>query len=162
MISYFDNKSIASLVTPFIVGVVIIYASSLIEFKPKLNLPEDELFQFSHSSVEITFKKEPVVVSGILKSPVGINSETNTATLNLNSSDSTNLNPSASTEIKEKIIIPKKLTFIIVNQSSRMAIINDFIVRQGDTIADSKVLRIEKEGVLINEDGTGEKWLKIE
>lgn len=150
---YFDSKLITLLSTPFIAGTALISIASLIEFKPELRPMEDELFRFSPVSANIVLKKEPVIVTGFLKSPVGINAKKKAKNLKLKSSHVS--------ETGNKKVIAKKLTFILINESRKMAIINDLVLSEGDIVADSRVLMIEKDRVLINEEDSGERWLKI-
>ncbi len=151
--NYFDSKLITLLSTPFIAGAALIYIASLIEFKPELRPMEDELFRFLPVSANIVLKKEPIIVTGFLKSPVGINAKKKAKNLKLKSYNAS--------DIGRKKVIAKKLTLILINESRKMAIINDFVLSEGDTVANSLVLMIEKDRVLINEENTGERWLKI-
>ena len=151
--NYFDKKLVTLLASPFIAGVVLVSSASLVEFKPELRQAESELFRFSPVSANIVFKKEPVIVTGFLKSPVGINNKK--AVKNLKPK------PLHVPETGDKKVIAKKLTFILTNEFRKMAIINDFVLNEGDTVADSRVLMIERDRVLINEEDAGERWLKI-
>lgn len=151
--NYFDKKLVTLLASPFIAGAVLVSVASLVEFKPELRPAESELFRFSPVSANIVLRKEPVIVTGFLKSPVGVN----------NKKVVKNLKPKPLhvPETGDKKVIAKKLTFILINEFRKMAIINDFVLNEGDRVADSRVLMIERDRVLINEEDAGERWLKI-
>ncbi len=154
MAKFFDNRLITLLSSPFIACVALIYGASLIEFKPEGHPLEDELFRFRHTNANVVFKKEPISVKGFLKSPVGINIRKKASKVTLDPSKK-------KLKTAKKKDIRKKLTFILINEFRKMAIINGLMLNEGDFVGNSRVIRIEKEGVLIDENDA-EKWLALE
>jgi hypothetical protein len=54
----------------------------------------------------------------------------------------------------------QNVSFILIKGGKKIAIINNVVVREGDSINLGKVAKIEKGGVLIK-NKEGEQWLKI-
>lgn len=54
----------------------------------------------------------------------------------------------------------QRVSFILIRGEKKIAIIDNLIVREGDTVNEGRIARIEKGGVLVK-NKEGERWLKI-
>lgn len=151
---YFDNKLISFLAAPFVAIMVLFFAESYMSFKPKLLPAENQLYRFSHKPVKFSVRNEPIVVKGFLKSPIGVNEKKNAETLPIE------VGKEAGEE--KPAIVEKKVSFILINKTKKMAIINGFVLHEGDVLASSMVLKIESDRVLIKEAGAAKRWLEME
>jgi hypothetical protein len=143
-------KNIITLMTMSLASILIlIIGLSFIKFKPSLFPRENELTQFNYERVKI-IERNTVVVSG-LKSPIEIPSY----------SEKKDFPTTSLTDVVPVTPIEElKVSFVLIRDHAKMAIISGKVVREGDVIKAGKIKKIQKDGVLIKEK-EGEKWLKI-
>src|SRR3990172_8565513 len=55
----------------------------------------------------------------------------------------------------------KKISLILISDGLKMAIIDGTVVNEGDVINDCRIVKIEKDKILLK-DQAGEEWIKIE
>jgi hypothetical protein len=55
----------------------------------------------------------------------------------------------------------QKVSLVLIRGEKKIAIIDKLVVREGDSINEGRVARIEKNGVLVK-NKEGERWLKIQ
>lgn len=145
-----DNKQIIVLISPVVAVFFCITALSYIKFKPSLFPAEQVLSDFSHQKTQI-IRRQPIEVSAI-DSPIRAEA----------------VSPKAGypqTPL-EKVVPPEpqiemKVSLVIINGGRKMAIINGLVVREGDAFGQSRVEKIERNRVLI-EDKKGERWIRID
>lgn len=131
------GKLIILSVLPFLCIIVSIIIASIIDFSPTLTEREQQVLEFIPENTGIV-RKEALVVKNHLKSPIEI--------------------PKGVTPP-----IPKEgalLTLIMIGEEKKIAIINGRVVREGDTIDGMKILKIEKDKILVKSKET--KWLYME
>jgi hypothetical protein len=54
----------------------------------------------------------------------------------------------------------QRISCILIRGEKKIAIIDNLVVREGDTVNEGRIARIEKGGVLVK-NKEGERWLKI-
>jgi len=55
----------------------------------------------------------------------------------------------------------QRVSLVLIRGEKRIAIIDNLVVREGDSMSDGRIARIEKNGVLVK-NREGERWLKID
>ncbi|MBA4416507.1 MAG: hypothetical protein C0392_01145 [Syntrophus sp. (in: bacteria)] len=140
--------------------LIILIASSLIltaslyaglqhiKIQPLSFSREKELANFSFDKINMAMRA-PVDTSG-LKCPVGIISGPSREFPRIPLSEMA-LGP----PIEEK-----RVSLILIKNGQKTALINNQFVREGDTLDKARVLRIEKDRVLVGEGGVN-KWLSL-
>lgn len=143
------------MVLPFVMAAVLFLLLSSVKFAPSLSPAEKELAAFTCGTVPVVSKRQPVIAAG-LESPITI--------------------PAAAPVVQRKEFPREPLsrmapppaqlpatvvTLILVNNGKKMAVINGVVVKEGDIVDSSKVVKIEKNRVLLS-DKKGSKWLKME
>ncbi len=143
-----ENKTKTLIIFPFLLIVTLALAARSIPFKRDLSSVEKQILQFSPTDLMISEK--PVEysnrdVKSLLDfsaadlerdSSVDHNSDSNTVDRNMN------------------------LSLIIINDDNRMAIIEDTPVKEGDIIADMKIVKIERNRVLVKNRTA--KWIYVD
>lgn len=136
-----EKKLIILSVLPFLLIIVFIIGASIIDLSPALTEEEQEALDFTYKGGR-TAGKEALVVKNHLKSPVEI-PKTLSPPL-----------PPADTEPGRGI------SLIMIRGEEKIAIIDGKVAREGDTIDRMKILKIEKDKILIKSKEI--KWLSME
>lgn len=145
----FEKNQITFIALPFILIFFSIIISSLVKFKPVLSPTERALSGFSYEKVHL-IDKQPLQVTK-LDSPVK---------MPVHSQKDILRTPISGTEIHNEIET-KRISLILIRDGLKIAIISGTVVSEGDVINNCKVVRIEKDKILLKDQG-GEAWIKIE
>lgn len=54
----------------------------------------------------------------------------------------------------------QRVSLVLIRGEKKIAILDNLVVREGDSINEGRIARIEKSGVLVK-NKEGERWLKI-
>ena len=145
----FEKNQITFIALPFILIFFSIIISSLVKFKPVLSPTERELSRFSYEKLQL-IDKQPLQVMK-LNSPIKMPDRSQKDILRV---------PISGTEIYNEIEA-KKISLILISDGMKMAIIDGTVVNEGDVINDCRIVKIEKDKILLK-DQAGEEWIKIE
>ena len=145
----FEKNQITFIALPFILIFFSIIISSLVKFKPVLSPTERALSIFSYEKVQL-IDKQPLQVTK-LNSPIKMPVHSQKDILRI---------PISGTEIHNETEA-KKISLILIRDGLKMAIIDGTVVNEGDVINNCRVVRIEKDKILLK-DQAGEEWIKIE
>lgn len=145
----FEKKQITFIALPFILIFFSIIISSLMRFKPVLSPTERELSRFSYEKVQL-IDKQPLHVTK-LNSTVKMPDRSQKDILRI---------PIPGTEIHNEIET-KRISLILIRDGLKIAIISGTVVNEDDVINNCRVVRIEKDKILLK-DQAGEEWIKIE
>jgi hypothetical protein len=141
-----DKRWNLYLASPFIMGLVLAFIASSVKFGPALSPTEKDLLAFTPESVDV-MERDPIFVNKALKSPIKI--QVVSTKRNIRSP-------------KRSLSPEKKVSFILIKRDKKLAIINGLVLKEGDTMSDSKIVRIKQDRVFIRESGGEGRWLKIE
>ncbi|RJQ37991.1 MAG: hypothetical protein C4550_07235 [Nitrospiraceae bacterium] len=144
----FNRRQTTIILLPFTAIILSIIASSYFKFKPALSSAEQDISKFSYKKIAV-IHKQPVTVTA-LKSPIDlpVTAQKDFPKVQLS-------------EVFPREMKGRKVVLIFITENRKMAIINDIVVKEGDTIDNGKVKKIERNRVLIK-DKEGEEWIKIE
>ena len=145
----FEKNQITFIALPFILIFFSIIISSLVKFKPVLSPTERALSRFSYEKVQL-IDKQPLQITK-LNSPVKMPVPSQKDILQV---------PISGTAIYNETEA-KKVSLILIRDGLKMAIIDGTVVNEGDVINDCRIVKIEKDKILLK-DQAGEKWIKIE
>jgi hypothetical protein len=146
-------------VTAVVIAAVIFGVSYAVDIPPSLNVREKRFARFSYQKSVIAEKGLMAVAN--LKSPlepVGVQGRT------FPSEALAEIAPPDQERGKEKgggQEQGQKLSLVLIKDSTRLAIVNGVVVKEGDMTQLGRVKKINKDGILLK-DGEREKWLKIE
>ena len=145
-----NNKIIIFLALIPVVAVMIILISSKAKFAPSFSPAEQKVFNFTYERIPGISERQPLSVSSI-KTPIDLRRGGEQGF--------------PKTALAEMVPPPetaeKRVSFILVNQKKRLAIIDGRFVHEGDVIDNHKIAKIEKDKVLLK-GKEGEKWLKLD
>lgn len=145
-----NNKIIVFLALIPVVAVMIILISTKAKFAPFFSPVEQKVFNFSYERIPNISERQPLSVSSI-KTPIDLRRGGEQGF--------------PKTALAEMVPPPetaeKRVSFILVNQKKRLAIIDGKFVHEGDVIDNHKIAKIEKDKVLLK-GKEGEKWLKMD
>jgi hypothetical protein len=131
-------------------AVTIILISSKAKFAPSFSPAEQKVFNFSYERVPDISERKPLSVSSI-RNPVDLRRAPEQGF--------------PGTALAEMVPPPdtaeKRVSFILVNQKKKLAIIDGKFVHEGDMIDKQTIAKIEKDKVLLK-GKEGEKWLKLD
>ena len=145
-----NKKIIVFLVLIPVTAVVVILTSTLAKFALSFSPVEQKVFNFTYERVPDISERQPLSVSSI-RNPVDLRRGGEEGF--------------PKTALAEMVPPPetaeKRVSFILVNQKKRLAIIDGKLVHEGDVIDNRKIAKIEKDKVLLK-GKEGEKWLKMD
>jgi Cu/Ag efflux pump CusA len=145
-----NNKIIIFLALIPVVAVMIILTSAMAKFAPSFSPVEQKVFNFAYERVPDISERQALSVSSI-RNPV-----------NLRRGGEQVFPKTALAEIvPPPETAEKRVSFILVDQKKRLAIIDGKFVHEGDVIDNHKIAKIEKDKVLLK-GKEGEKWLKMD
>ncbi len=145
----FEKNQITFIALPFILIFFSIIISSLVKFKPVLSPTERALSRFSYEKV-LLIDKQPLQVTK-LNSPIKMPDHSQKDILRV---------PISGAALHNEIEA-KKISLILISDGLKMAIIDGTVVNEGDVINDCRIVKIEKDKILLK-DQAGEAWIKIE
>ena len=145
-----NKKIIIFLALIPVVAVMIILTSTMAKFAQSFSPVEQKVFNFTYERVPDISERQPLFVSSI-RNPVDLRRGGEQGF--------------PKTALAEMVPPPetaeKRVSFILVNQKKRLAIIDGKFVHEGDVIDNHKIAKIEKDKVLLK-GKEGEKWLKMD
>lgn len=145
----FEKKQIPFIALPYIVIFFSMIISSLIKFKPVLSPAERELSRFSYEKLQL-FDEKPLQATK-LNSPIKMSIPSQKDILQV---------PISGAALHNEITA-KRISFILISDNLKMAIIDGTVVNEGDVVNDCRIVKIEKDKILLR-DQAGEEWINIE
>lgn len=145
----FEKNQILFLALPFILIFFSVIISLLINYTPILSPTERELSRFSYEKLQL-FEKKPLQGTK-LNSPIKMPIPSQKDMLQV---------PISGAALHNEITA-KRISFILISDSLKMAIIDGTVVNEGDVINNCRIVKIEKDKILLK-DQTGEEWIIIE
>lgn len=148
---------------PFLAIMISLSLIKLVNFKPELTPFETRMFGLVAEKIDMR-EMQPFSIEGDIKSPMEIVKQ---QPKEFPMTPLSSVAPQSPAEA-EKIIKPDlKVSMIVVSDSRRMAIINGMVVKEGDSVGDSRISRIEKNRILLTEHEKENKenktrWLYLE
>jgi len=146
-----DKKFMFTMSLPFIVIFFSAIILSFVKFSP--GLPASETRSQAPLYGEVKVLKRTPVIAASLRSPIQI-PEVSSKKGFPGMALSEIAPPQAPAE-------ERKVSLVLVHGNRKMAIINGIVVREGDITGNSRVIKIEKNRVLLK-DKLREEWVKIE
>lgn len=146
-----DKKFMFTLSLPFIVMLFSAIILSFVKFRP--GLPVSETRPQAPLYGEVSALKRTPVLAASLRSPIQI-----PAASSKKGFPGTALSEIAPPQAPAE---ERKVSLVLVNGNRKMAIINGIVVREGDITGNSRVIKIEKNRVLLK-DKLREEWVKLE
>jgi hypothetical protein len=128
-----------------IVIALVLFGVSQVSFDLSLSPAEKGILLFRYEKLKIK-ERQSAVVTG-LKSPM----------------ESGTSDRKSYPSVKLSDIAPpdrQRVSLVLIRGERKIAIIDSLVVREGDSINDGRIARIEKGGVLVK-NKEGERWLKI-
>jgi hypothetical protein len=146
-----DNKKIiVFLVLIPVAAVMIILTSSQAKFAPSFSPAERKVFNFTYGRIPDISERQPLSISSI-RNPIDLQRGGE--------------HGFPKTALAEMVPPPetaeRRVSFILVDQKKKLAIIDGKFVHEGDVIDKHRIARIEKDKVLLK-GKEGEKWLKLD
>jgi hypothetical protein len=150
-----ENKTTLSiLAVPALVAVILVLVAQA-KFGTVLTAQEQALLNFHGGDLpEVFHRKQPAV--GLLSSPIPVTSVSEKDFPRELLSD---LAPAGAAGAPADR--PFNVSLIVVAPGKRFAIINGTVAREGDTVDLQRVVRIERNRVLL-QSKEGDRWLKLE
>jgi hypothetical protein len=150
-----ENKTtLTILAVPALVAVILVLAAQ-IRFGAALTAQEQALLNFHGGDLPEVFHREKPVV-GLLSSPIPLTLASEKDYPRELLSD---LAPADAAAAAAKRSF--NVSLIVVAPGKRFAIINGTVAREGDTVDLQRVVRIERNRVLLKSK-EGERWLRLE
>ena len=145
-----NKKIIIFFVLIPVAALMIILTSSKTKFAPSFSPAERNVFNFAYGRIPNISERQPLSVSSI-RNPVDLRQGGEQGF--------------PKTALAEMVPPPetaeKRVSFILVDQKKKLAIIDGKFVHEGDVIDKHRIARIEKDKVLLK-GKEGEKWLKLD
>jgi hypothetical protein len=147
-----DNKKIiVFLILIPVAAIMIILTSSQAKFAPSFSPAERKVFSFTYGRIPDISERQPLSISSI-RNPIDLQQRGGEQGF-------------PKVALAEMVPPPetaeKRVSFILVDQKKKLAIIDGKFVHEGDVIDKHKIIRIEKDKVLLK-GKEGEKWLKLD
>ena len=148
-----DNKTKIMIFSPIMLAIILAVAANYINIPFKKDIPEAANSIAAFTPAGLTIKdKQRVYSSPDIKGPLNFNHIAVVETsLPVN-------NPASQEEQKDHL--DKGLSLIIMSGADKTAIINGVPVKEGDRIADMKIVKIETDRVLLKNKTL--KWMYLE
>jgi hypothetical protein len=140
-----DRNFFIATIGSIIVIALVLFGVLQVSFDLSLSPAEKGILLFKYEKLNIKERQAPVV-SG-LKNPM------ESGTTEKKSYPSVKLSDIAPVD-------QQRVSLVLIRGEKRIAIIDNLVVREGDTINEGRIARIEKGGVLVK-NKEGERWLKI-
>lgn len=140
-----DKQFIAVVVCSLVAIVLVVLGSLRVNFDLALSPAEKSILLFKYDKQNI--KERQFTAMAALKNPM----------------ESGFAEKKSYPSVKLSDIAPvdqQRVSFILIRGEKKIAIIDNLVVREGDTVNEGRIARIEKGGVLVK-NKEGERWLKI-
>lgn len=137
-----ERKIKIQVALPFLLIVVSLFTLKIIKFKPVLTPAEMRMLNFVSEKIDVS-ERQPFTVYKDMRSPIGI------VKLTPEGYPSIPLSKVAPQIQTEGALHELKVSMIIVNKNTRMAIVNGTVVKEGDGIGSTKAIKIEKNRLLV-------------
>ncbi|MBN1613972.1 MAG: hypothetical protein JW950_05855 [Deltaproteobacteria bacterium] len=151
-----DRNKYLIVALPIVALVLLLYLSSKVRFDAPLTPQETRLLGFSEvQSVPSVLTRKPAVVASI-RNPITVPKLERVAYPGV---PLAMITPPVSQQ--ERAPAERNLSFIMINPSKKIAIIDGRLVNEGSVIGEQRVKKIEESKVLLT-NGKGEDiWLKL-
>ncbi|MFA4917050.1 MAG: hypothetical protein WC560_10315 [Syntrophales bacterium] len=147
-----DTKIFILLISIPLAAVLLIFFISTVKFEPALSPVESKILSFNQENIPNIVERKPITINHI-RSPISITIAKTPAS----DYPKTSLVEMA----PPPVVTEKRVSFILVNQDRKIAIIDGKLVSEGDVINRQKIKKIEKNRVLLKDKGD-ETWLTLE
>lgn len=147
---------------PFVLIGASLMSLKLIDFKPALTLEEMRLLGLVPERLAIPEGHTPKVYRD-MRSPI----EVPKAPKGFPSTPLSLVAPPTTQQPVEESLKPK-VSMIVVSKDRKMAIVNNLVVKEGDAIGNIRIIKIEKDRVLIKDQrvtrpfGSESRWVYLE
>jgi len=152
--------------TAVLIAVIIAGLSYVIDLKPSLSEQEKKFSHFHQEKTQVTDRK-PLLLSG-LRNPMQVKDAEDRdyppqslADLAPTDNSKTAAKDGGKEGDQEKKKKKQGVSLILINDHSKIAVIDGVVVKEGDTTKDGRIKMIRKDGILVR-NSEGEKWLRIE
>lgn len=149
-----DKRTIVWLGLPFVMAAAVLFFSRSVKFAPALSGTEKDLAAFSVGAVPAISKRQPVTAAA-LQSPIKIPVVQLAVKKEFPGQPLSQVAPPPPSPPPSAVV-----SLILVNSGRKMAIINGSPVKEGDVINAGRVVKIEKDRVLL-EYNKESRWLKV-
>ena len=143
-----DHKTKTFIIFPFLLIIVFALAADSIPFKRELSEVEKQILKFSPTNLKINER------------PTEYPDMDLTSLLDFSAADIARESTNEHNSVSNTGDNDMNLSLIIINEDNRMAIIEDTPVKEGDIIADMKIVKIEHNRVLLK--NRTEKWIYVD
>ena len=158
-----DRNKYLIVALPIVALVILLYLSSKVKFDAPLTPQETRLLGFSAvQSVPSLVTRQPVVVASV-QNPITVPKVVQATYPGVPLAQLTPplIQQEKGAAAAQTVPIEKNLSFIMINPSKKMAIIDGRLVNEGSMIGKQRVKKIEQSKVLLT-NGKGEDiWLKL-
>ena len=144
-----NQKIIVFLILIPVAAATVIMMSSMAKFAPSFSPTEQKVFNFTYERIPDLSERKPASTSSI------------SAPIDLRRAGGQGFPKTALAEVAPPEQAERKVSFIMVDRNRRLAIIDGRFVHEGDVIDKLKIVKIEKNRVLLK-GKEGEKWLKLD
>jgi hypothetical protein len=141
-----DRQFFTLIICSAIAIALVLFCVSQISFGLHLSPAERGILLFRHEKLLI--KERQFTMMSTLKNPM----------------ESGSMERKGYPSVKLADIAPpeqQRVSLVLIRGEKRIAIIDKHVVREGDSINEGRIVRIEKGGVLVK-NKEGERWLKIQ
>ena len=146
-----ENKKIAVfLISIPVIALIIIFVISKVKFAPSFSPVEQKVFSFTYENSPRITAKKPLLITSV-KNPID----------SIQTSDQGFPKASLAEMVPPPAAMDKRISFILINQKRKLAIIDGKLVHEGDKVDNHTISKIEKDKVLLK-NKEGEKWLKLD
>lgn len=141
-----DRQFYLLILCSVLVIVLVLFGMSFTRFDLHLTPSQRGILLFRHERIPI--KERQFTLVSALKNPM----------------DHGDIGKRSYPSVKLSDIAPperQRVSLVLIRGEKRFAIIDNLVVREGDSMNEGRIVRIEKNGVLVK-NKEGERWLKIQ
>lgn len=153
MIHIMDKIQITLMAAPLILIFLVLAAISQMTLEDSLSTAEKKLLSCTAASIKKSIKRQTLTLSA-LPSPIEIS---HPEIRDFPGTPLARIVP----QVESDSMPPFRISMIMIMEDKKTAIINDNVMKEGDTIDSAKILKIEKDKILIL-DGKERIWVRIE
>lgn len=153
-----DRKMMIQIALPFFLIIMSLIISKFITFQPLLTTKEMGILNSVPDKINLN-ERQPLMLSEDLKSPMEM---IKAPAKGFPSIPLSAIAPQTSAEVEKPSEI--KVSMIAVSEQKKIAIVSGIVTKEGDSISGMKVLRIEKDRILLKDirQNGGTKWAYLE
>ncbi len=148
-----NNKIKLQIILPFLLIIAVLIISRFVSFQPSFSANEMKLINFTPEKINLS-ERQGYAISENFKSPIEAMKipDKSFPTVPLSQ-----IAPQKGDTTVEPFEI--KVSMIVINEK-RLAIVNGIVIREGDSIGSLKVLKIEKDRILLKDihQKVGNRW----